>query len=77
MLGFCSVKGKPLHGGRAMLVLSRRVGEKIILNNGQVSITVVRINGGKVRLGVTAPADVPIDREEVYERKQKKEVVAK
>lgn len=60
-----------------MLVLSRRVGEKIILNNGQVSITVVRINGGKVRLGVTAPADVPIDREEVYERKQKKEVVAK
>lgn len=50
-----------------MLVLSRKIGEKIqILNN--ITISVEDIRGGKVRIGITAPDEVPIYREEVWER---------
>jgi carbon storage regulator len=51
-----------------MLVLSRRVNEAIMV--GDVRILVVRIADGKVRLGIEAPADVAIDREEVREAKK-------
>ncbi len=47
-----------------MLVLSRKQGEKIILGNG-VTVTVVSIKGNCVRLGIDAPADVRILREEL------------
>ncbi len=49
-----------------MLVLSRKLGEKIVLSDG-ITVTVVQIERGKVRLGITAPKDVPVHREEVYE----------
>lgn len=51
-----------------MLVLSRRIGETVVVN-GVVQITVLEIKGGKIRLGITAPAATPIDRQEVYERR--------
>lgn len=50
-----------------MLVLTRKVGERIHIGDGIV-VTVVRIQNDKVRLGIEAPAQVPIHREEVYRR---------
>ena len=47
-----------------MLVLSRKVGERIYVGD-QVKITVVRITGGGVRLGIEAPSDLPVVREEL------------
>ena len=49
-----------------MLVLSRKKNESIVINN-DIVITVVEIRGDKVRLGIEAPKDVPVHREEVYE----------
>ena len=46
-----------------MLVLSRKVGQRIVVGP-EIEITVVDIRGSKVRLGVTAPRDVPIQRSE-------------
>lgn len=47
-----------------MLVLSRKANEKIVIDGGIV-LTVVKIEGGQVRLGIEAPADVKILREEI------------
>ena len=50
-----------------MLTLTRRSGEKIVIgSNGEIVITVAEIRGDKVRLGIDAPKDVPVHREEVY-----------
>lgn len=49
-----------------MLVLSRKKNESIVINN-DIVITVVEIRGDKVRLGIVAPREVPVHREEVYE----------
>ena len=51
-----------------MLVLSRKPGESLEIGGG-VRVTIVRIEGGKVRLGIEAPRDIPVDRSEVYNRK--------
>lgn len=50
-----------------MLVLTRKVGERIHIGEGIV-VTVVRIQNDKVRVGIEAPAQVAIHREEVYRR---------
>jgi carbon storage regulator len=47
-----------------MLVLSRKLGEKIYINDN-ICITVVDIDRGKIRLGIEAPRDVPIFRQEL------------
>ena len=49
-----------------MLVLSRKKNESIVINN-DITIVVVEIRGDKVRLGVEAPKEVPVHRNEVYE----------
>ena len=49
-----------------MLVLSRKKNESIVINN-DIVITVVENRGDKVRLGIVAPKDVPVHREEVYQ----------
>ena len=49
-----------------MLVLSRKKNESIVINN-DIIITVVEIRGDKVRLGIVAPKEVPVHRQEVYE----------
>jgi carbon storage regulator len=49
-----------------MLVLSRKKNESIVINNN-ITIVVVEIRGDKVRLGVEAPKEVPVHRQEVYE----------
>jgi carbon storage regulator len=50
-----------------MLVLSRKRGEGIVIGDG-VTVTVLEVNGNKVKLGFVAPAEVPIHREEVHQR---------
>ena len=52
-----------------MLVLSRRLGEKVVINDN-ITIEVVDIDRGKIRLGITAPPSVPIHRQEVYDQIQ-------
>jgi len=48
-----------------MLVLSRKKNESIVINN-DITVTVVEIRGDKVRLGIVAPKEVPVHRQEVY-----------
>ena len=55
-----------------MLVLSRGKDESIMIG-GDVEITIVKINGNKVRLGITAPKNISVHRREVYEAIQKSE----
>jgi carbon storage regulator len=50
-----------------MLVLSRKRGEMIMVGSG-VTITVLAIQGEKVKIGVVAPAEVPVHRQEIHER---------
>jgi carbon storage regulator len=52
-----------------MLVLSRKVGEAIIIAN-EIRVVVVTVRGDHVRLGVVAPAEVLVDRQEVHERRK-------
>ena len=52
-----------------MLVLSRKVGEQIIIDNSIV-VTVTEVKGNRVRIGITAPPDVRVDRGESHERIQ-------
>jgi len=49
-----------------MLVLSRKKNESIVINN-DIIVTVVEIRGDKVRLGIVAPKEVPVHRQEVWE----------
>ena len=48
-----------------MLALSRKKGEAIIVNNN-VEITVLEVKGDQVKIGITAPKEVPVYRKEVY-----------
>ncbi|MHB0960467.1 MAG: carbon storage regulator [Pirellulaceae bacterium] len=56
-----------------MLVLSRKVGERILIGD-QVTVTVVRVTGGGVRLGIEAPAEMAVIREELQGEFQKRTV---
>jgi carbon storage regulator len=49
-----------------MLVLTRKVGEEIVIN-GDTRLTVVAIRGDRVRLGITAPRQTVVDRREIHE----------
>ncbi len=52
-----------------MLILTRRIGETIMIGDN-VAMTVLGINGKQVRIGIDAPADVTVHREEIYLRIQ-------
>ncbi len=52
-----------------MLVLTRRIGEEIVIG-GNIRVTITAIKGDKVRIGVSAPPDVRVDRAEVHARRQ-------
>ena len=51
-----------------MLVLSRKAGEEIVVSNGDITISVLRITGKRVRLGVSAPSGIPVHRKEIHRR---------
>ena len=58
-----------------MLILTRRVGETLMIGDS-VTVTVLGVKGNQVRIGITAPKDVAVHREEIFQRIQKDDGVA-
>jgi carbon storage regulator len=54
-----------------MLILTRRCAESLIIGEGEITITVLGVKGNQVRLGVDAPKEVTVHREEIYQRIRK------
>ncbi len=55
-----------------MLILTRRVGETLMIGD-EVTVTVLGVKGNQVRIGVNAPKDVSVHREEIYDRIKKEQ----
>ncbi|KTD65358.1 carbon storage regulator [Legionella spiritensis] len=52
-----------------MLILSRRVGEQVLINNGTIQVKLLEVKGNCARIGFCAPPETDIDREEIYYQK--------
>lgn len=60
-----------------MLVLTRRVGETLTIGeHGEITVTILRVQGNQVRIGINAPADIPVHREEIFRRIQSERLSA-
>ena len=59
--------------GMAMLVLTRRVGEKLVIGD-DVTVAILSVRGNQVRIGIAAPPEVQVHREEIYQRILKERV---
>jgi carbon storage regulator len=53
-----------------MLVLTRSVGERLIINNGEIKLSILEVKGNQVRIGIEAPRHISVHREEIYKRIQ-------
>ena len=51
-----------------MLVLTRSVGERLIINNGEIKLSILEVKGNQVRIGIDAPRNVSVHREEIFDR---------
>jgi carbon storage regulator len=60
-------------GGLIMLVLTRKAGEQIVIGQ-DIVISVLDVRGDRIRIGISAPPDVPVNREEVHQRIQNEQV---
>lgn len=56
-----------------MLVLTRCVGERLIINDGEIQLNVLEVKGNQVRIGINAPKHISVHREEIYDRISPKE----
>ena len=57
-----------------MLVLSRKLNESIVINDNVV-VTVLGVKGDRVRIGIDAPGEIPVHRQEVFEKMQNEEAL--
>ena len=57
-----------------MLVLTRSVGERLIINNGEIKLSILEVKGNQVRIGIDAPRNVSVHREEIFARINAEEV---
>jgi carbon storage regulator len=71
-LGFYFSMRAIIQEGHLMLVLTRRTGESIIIGEG-IKLTVVNVGPGRVKIGIVAPPNVRIDREEIHTRIQQEQ----
>jgi len=62
-------------GSRQMLILTRRIGESIMIGD-DTGVTLLGVKGNQVRLGIEAPLDVQVHREEIYERIQREKLLS-
>jgi carbon storage regulator len=53
-----------------MLILTRRISEALVIGDKDIVISILGIKGNQVRIGIAASKEIPIDREEIYLRKQ-------
>ena len=74
--GIMQVRPMCRKGVGSMLILTRRVGETLMIGD-EVTVTVLGVKGNQVRIGVNAPRDVSVHREEIYDRIKRENVEAK
>jgi carbon storage regulator len=68
-LGLPRYRGQARHGGAAVIVIPRRTGESVVIND-DIILTVIEIRGDKVRFQIECPREATVHRKEVYEAMQ-------
>ena len=59
-----------------MLILTRKIGETIVIGDNLIKVSIYGVRGNQVRIGIDAPKEVIVDREEIHLRKQQEQVRA-
>ena len=65
--------GKRVSGDLQMLILTRKVGETLKIGH-EITVTVLTVKGNQVRIGITAPEDVQVHRQEIYDRMEQEKM---